>query len=345
MGREVHSDLQSTSTTGTAVLLRMNLYKIYSNRSVLQDGTLTQFGDNYSNKIDGYDARKMSIQGENISLFRNDTDLVIERRKTIQSADTIFFRMWGMQQSSYKMEIVPSNLNNGLTAYLEDDYLHINRPLDISDTTEITFSVTGDPASYAQFRFKIIFSAFKKFTAIPFTFVSLHAINQDNEVLINWQTANQINLQNYQIERSYDQKNYQPIATVNAASSSSNVYQWTDKNPLEMNYYRIRTEVNGNIDYSEAVKVVNLKEVAGISVYPNPVIGKMIHLQLNNQETGNYRVIVYNSFGEIVLKDEFNCSTRNATVTLSVDKIISKGIYYLQIMKPFGKKQLIHMVF
>jgi hypothetical protein len=334
-----------THSSGSAVLLRMNLYRIYSTRSAVVDGTLTQYGDSYSNKIDGYDARKMTSGHENISLFRNDTDLVIERRQTIHSEDTIFFRMWNMQQTTYRMEIVPTNLNNGLTAYLIDNYLHTSQALNLFDTTQVTFSVNSDAASYSQLRFKIIFSTFKKLTSIPFNFVSVGAVNQNNQVLINWKTANVANLKNYFIERSANQVDYQPIATINA--SSSNSYQWTDKNPLTTSsFYRIRSvEANGTNNYSEVVKVINTKIVPDISIYPNPVTGNTVNIKLNNQEPGAYKVAVYNTFGAVVLIHEFNCSTPNAIVKLPVDKTISKGLYYLEITKPFGKKQLMNVVF
>lgn len=336
-----------TRTSGTAVLLRMNLYRIYPTRSVVVDGTLTQYGDNYSNKIDGYDARKMTSGQENISLFRNDTDLVIERRQTIHSADTIFFRMWGMQQTNYRMEIVPSNLSNGLTAYLIDNYLHTSQPLNLTDTTQVNFTVNSDPSSSAPLRFKIIFSGLKRLTAIPFTFVSIGAVNQSNEVLINWKTANEMNLKNYQVERSANQVDYQPIATINAANSTLGTYEWTDKNPLtESNFYRIRSMgTNGTTNYSEVVKVLNRKVVQGISIYPNPVTGNTVNLKLSNQESGTYKVTFYNSFGVAVLTHEFNLSASNATVKLSVDKIIPKGLYYLEISNPAGKKHTMNVVF
>jgi hypothetical protein len=311
------------------------------------DGTLTQYGDAYSNKIDGYDARKMTSGHENISLFRNDTDLVIERRQTIHIADTIFFRMWNMQQTTYRMEIVPTNLNNGLSAYLIDNYLHTTTALDLSDTTKVTFMVNNEAASSAQMRFKIIFSTFKKLTALPFSYVSLGAVNQYNHVLIDWQTVNETNVENYQIERSADQVNYQPVATVNAENLTSNTYHWTDKNPLtESSFYRVRSvEVNGTSKYSDVVKVVSSKATPGISVYPNPVIGNTVNLKLSNQQPGIYKVLVYNSFGAVVLTHEFNCSAPNANVKLPVDKTISKGVYYLEIVNPSGQKQLMNIVF
>jgi hypothetical protein len=338
---------KTTDNSGSAVLLEMRLYRIYSNKSVAVDGTITQYGDEYSDKIDRYDARKMSIPGENISLFRHDTDLVVERRQTIQSADTIFFRMWNMQQTNYTMEIVPTNLNNGLTAYLIDNYLHTSQPLSLSDTTRIPFTVNSDVASSDPFRFKITFSAFKKLTALPFSYVSLGAVNQYNHVLIDWQTVNETNVENYQIERSADHVNYQPVATVNAENLTSNTYHWTDKNPLtESGFYRVRSvEMNGTSNYSDVVKVVSSKVVPGVSVYPNPVIGNTVNLKLSNQQPGIYKVLVYNSFGAVVLSHEFNCSAANAIVKLPVDKTISKGVYYLEIMNPFGKKQLMNIVF
>jgi hypothetical protein len=255
--------------------------------------------------------------------------------------------MWGMQQTSYCLEIVPGNLNSGITAYMVDNYLHTSQPLNLSDSSRIPFTVNNDPASYDQFRFKIIFSAFQKQPPVPFSFVSSEAVNQHSQVLINWETTNEMNLVNYQIQRSADKVNYQPIATVDAVNSGTNNYKWADRNPLtENSFYRIRgIEANGTSSYSEVLKVMNPKVSAGISIYPNPVVGNTINLKLYNQETGTYKVNVYNSFGAVVLTHEFNGSAANSFVKIPVDKTISKGVYYLEITAPSGRKQSINMLY
>ena len=339
-------NLKSTSgNSGTAVLLRMNLYRVNSAKNTVVDGTLTQYGDAYKNIIDGYDARKMPISGENISLFRHDTDLIVERRRTIQSPDTIFFRMWNMQQTNYQMEIVPTNLANGLTAYLTDSYLHTSKELNLSDTNKISFTVNKEAASFNQFRFKIIFIPILKLTSIlPFNFLSFSAFSQNGHVVVNWQTISEM-AGTYFIERSSDPIHYQPIETM-ASNSTSNSYQWIDKNPLiGFNYDRIRSvQIDGSSKYSQVVKLLNSQINSGISIYPNPAVGNDLNLKLNNQEAGTYQVIIYNSFGAAILTHQFTCSSANAIVKIPIDKTIAAGIYHLAVINPLGKKQLINIL-
>jgi hypothetical protein len=161
----------------TIELMRMNLYAVYPDgTNYLVDGTLDQYGPNYSNNLDGYDARKMYNPGVNISLIRGTTDLVIERRQTIVLTDSIFFRMWGMQRMNYKMELVGTNLNHpGLLGFLEDNYLHSSTPLNLNDTTEVNFIVNTDPGSIAQNRFRIIFKTDPSFAPLPLTFTFVKA--------------------------------------------------------------------------------------------------------------------------------------------------------------------------
>src|SRR6185437_6296375 len=73
--------VSSPSSTGES--MRMNLYGFYADSSTfVVDGTFTQYAPDYSDLVDGNDARKMFNPGENISMIRGTTNLIIERRQT-----------------------------------------------------------------------------------------------------------------------------------------------------------------------------------------------------------------------------------------------------------------------
>src|SRR5664279_1839868 len=112
-------------TAGTEII-RSNLYHVETDGTTnLLDGDLTQYDASYSNAVDGMDARKMSNFSENIGMLRGTSTLVIERRHTIDNADTIFYKMWNIRhEETYQLEFIASNLDHpGLLGYLEDSYL------------------------------------------------------------------------------------------------------------------------------------------------------------------------------------------------------------------------------
>ena len=338
----------SSSPEPNIELMRMNMYCIYPDKNVLVDGTLTQYGPNYSDNIDGYDARKMPNPGEDISLIRNSIDLIIERRQTIGVTDTIFFRMWNMQKKSYKMELVASNLNHpGLLGFLEDSYLNTSTPLNLNDTTSVNFAINNDAGSYSQLRFRIIFKTVLHPTPLPFNFIYFGAYNQNSRVNIDWKTKNEINIEEFAVERSSDGKIFTDLATVNSLNVSSAHYQWADNNPMtDNNYYRIRSlDLNGKMSYSEVVQVFTANATSGISVFPNPVTGNNFNLKLDGQQAGIYGIRLSNAHGQMLINQSINYNGGNGIIPLTKSKTIPSGIYYLEIIKPSGKRQFITVVF
>jgi hypothetical protein len=345
--------INSPSTTNES--MRMNLYGFYADGSTfVVDGTYTQYGLNYSNDIDGYDARKMINPGENISMIRGTTDLIIERRQTISDADTIFFRMWNMQKKTYRFEFVGRNMNHpGMSGVLEDSYLHTSTPINLNDTTLINFIINNDVASSAQNRFRIIFKTLPLLVAIPFTFTSVNAYQQNEQININWKTRNENKIKNYFIERSADGILFSELSSVIPGNLSSNSYQWTDYYPTKENYYRIRsTDIAGKIEYSNLVKVdvnkntlKNIEGSKGIDLYPNPATVNNLNLKMIDQLPGNYEIRLVNSYGQTLMSQSFNYMGGSNIQKIGVNKTITTGIYHLEIIKPSGERQVINVAF
>ena len=325
-------------------LMRMNLYASNAdNTSYLADGTLTQYGD-YSNLIDGYDARKMTNPGINVSLIRGTTDLVIERRQTIGLTDTIFFRMWNMIKTSYRMELVATNLNHpGLQGFLEDNYLNVSTPLSLTDTTNITFAVTPDPASSAQNRFRIIFKSDNLLSPPTVHFIALDAANENRGVDISWQIENENNMKQFFIQKSADGISFQDAGTVSA--SSSNIFEWSDYAPYDgKNYYRIKAiDLKGKSLLSPVIYTskVNLED---ISLFPIPATSNNLNLKINNQQVGNYDVLLCNLSGQPIIKTSFYYSGGKHIEKLHILKELKTGFYVVTIIDPNGHRKVLPVI-
>ncbi len=138
--------------------IRSYLYLVNTDgSSILYDGTLTAYDDSYSNNIDERDAKKMANFTENFGMLRTPVTLVIERRHTIKLNDTIFYKMWQMQQRTYRLEFVSKNMDYpGMSGILEDNYLKTTTPVDLNGTTPLIFTVTENEASSSSNRFLFI---------------------------------------------------------------------------------------------------------------------------------------------------------------------------------------------
>ncbi len=132
---------EGAKTTGTGVSsvaaglptpqLRANLYGLNTdNSSFLTDGLLINYDDNYSNTVDDLDAIKQTNTSENLAVKTANKLLVVERRHTITTQDTIFLNLTGLRAQKYRFEFMAQQLyQQGLTAFLEDNYLHTSTPL------------------------------------------------------------------------------------------------------------------------------------------------------------------------------------------------------------------------
>lgn len=323
--------------------MRMNVYDINADGSIFRiDGTFAQYGDIYSNDIDGMDGRKMTNPGVNVCLLRNNINLSIERRHTITVNDTLFFNVWGLQRRSYLMKFVGMNLEQqGLQAYLQDSYLHTSAPVNLNDTTDIKIDINSDPTSSASNRFRLVF----KMNETPVVHFTAF---QGQQVLLNWNSRNLDSVKKYWIQRSSNGTDFTDIGTLTGTSFLSQDFQWTDPFPTAaFNYYRIKSlQIDGKIDYSETIKTKGLiKEPQNITFFPNPATSNNMNLDLSNQPVGKYRVLLFNSGGQMVMDQSFNFTGGNGAQKLSSNLSLRAGVYHLQILKPGGGKEVLEIVF
>lgn len=139
---------------------------------------------------------------------------------------------------------------------------------------------------------------------LPIKLITFNATAKGNSVVLNWQTATEINNDYFTIERSIDAKNWEEILYIAGAGNSNKTetYTSTDLNPLNGTvYYRLKqTDFDGMFEYFNVVAVNLEKESTHkIAVYPNPA-------------NANTSVAVEHNFNE------------NSTITISVKNIEGK---------------------
>jgi len=138
--------------------LRTNLYAVNGNSTVLLDAVLNEFSAAYSSNIDIMDAVKPENLNESLGLLRGNEILVAERRANIIVDDTVFYDLQKLRVQEYELEFVPASMAMpGLSAFLEDGYLHTSTAVSLSANSRIRFTVLSDRASYDPARFRLVF--------------------------------------------------------------------------------------------------------------------------------------------------------------------------------------------
>lgn len=299
------------------------------------DAVVAFFDDEFTSAISNEDSYKFTNLDENLAINRNETALSIEGRPAITSNDTIALKMWNLGQKPYYLKLEAANFTSSTTAFLKDAYLHQETPVDLSSVTLQPFTIDmAAPASYASERFSIVFKADK---TLPVTLTSVKAYQKDQGVQVDWIAHTEININRYEIEKSFDGQHFEFAASEPAKNNNAAIekYTWFDAtaNPGS-NFYRIKIiEKSGAVKYTEIINVNVSKVKHGISISPNPVKGNVITLQLNNMEKGKYSVVIYNNMGQKVYDGTIVHDQLSASYKIAPVKVIPKGVYRLTVNK------------
>lgn len=332
-----------------AETFRTNLYLLNNDNSVsLADGDLVQFNNAYSAAVDFYDAVKLQNINETLGLLRNNYLLSIERRPVITIADTLFLNLTKSTQRKYQFQLTAASLNHpGLTGQLQDKYTGINTNLDLNGTTTVNFTIDANAASQDANRFMVVFGPL---STTPVTFSSVMALQQNSNIAVNWNVSNEINIKEYQVQRSEDGNNFSSVAFIKVSDRStatSNSYNWLDANAATGNhFYRIQSiGANGSELFSQVVKVKIEAKASSVSIFPNPVSNGKIGLQFTNQPGGIYKVRLISVFGQEIAARSVLHNGGSAAQNISFDKSINKGIYQLEIVKPDNTRTVTNIMF
>ncbi len=123
---------------------------------------------------------------------------------------------------------------------------------------------------------------------LPVKLVSFTAKTEEKTVVLEWQTSSEINNSHFEVEKSYDAKDFSSIGTVGSKGDSDALveYSFTDEAPQSgINYYRLRQVDNdGKFEYSK-IRSINYTGSYSIKVEPNPTDDYIIFRGLKNNSS------------------------------------------------------------
>lgn len=142
-------------------------------------------------------------------------------------------------------------------------------------------------------------------STLPVKFTALNATKRVNDVLIQWNVENEVNVRSYEVERSYDGKSWETIATVSAANFGN--YSYSDKNIVSGNaYYHIKQlDNNGSFAYS-TIKMLSLQSTIPSTEVKILSMQNRVVLQFLQQVKGNVAVRFVARSGQVVGEQVLN---------------------------------------
>ena len=189
--------------------------------------------------------------------------------------------------------------------------------------TSTSQSITLQPGEY-----HIYYSP--SVSGVPLNLLSFTGQNCQDNVCLNWVTANEVNVENMIVEKSADGKTFQPLATVNAdGGNGNNYYNYEDKQPFAgFNFYRLKIiDKDGSFTYSQIVKVDFMN--VGVEVSPNPAKDFItVHANI-----GMSSIELINAQG-VQLK-KYNLNGINSSKLIPTNDLAA-GLYIIRIGTPTG---------
>ncbi len=168
-------------------------------------------------------------------------------------------------------------------------------------------------------------------TALPVNILSFDAKSLNNKtVQLTWNVAAEVDVKEYVVERSNDNRNWSAIGSVKAIQNST--YGFSDNSPVSgVNYYRLAVkDVNASVAYSD-IRTVNFSGKGNMALYPNPANNTLYVSGTNDK---NVVISIYNEVGQIVTAVSSNGETIR-TGGIDVSQLLP-GAYSIQVKGESG---------
>jgi hypothetical protein len=173
---------------------------------------------------------------------------------------------------------------------------------------------------------------------VPVVLSKFTGVKSGKNVVLQWTTASEKNNHYFEVQRSTDNRNFEPIGTVkgNGNSSAVNQYVFNDVDAFAKYqgtlYYRLKqVDYSGAFEWSNVVSIHADKQFSTLAVAPNPFIDVPMLLVAGIETDANAVITVYSVNGRVESVREVTLKTGNNNITLDEMKDMATGIYLLDI--------------
>ncbi|HLP13052.1 MAG TPA: T9SS type A sorting domain-containing protein [Flavobacteriales bacterium] len=171
-------------------------------------------------------------------------------------------------------------------------------------------------------------------TTLPVELISFEGEKSNQDHLLKWVTASEINNAWFIIEHSVNGHDFSEIHKTEGKAMSNVItdYHFLFKYPVVgLNYYRLRqVNTNGTYSFSNIVVLDNTEDLILLeNLFPNPTNGD-IQFDLTTNEDQDFSIDVYDISGKIVLQKKYSQEEGKKTVVLETSQL-SRGVYTLQV--------------
>lgn len=215
------------------------------------------------------------------------------------------------------------------------------------DATSLAFISQSSSGSEAEGKYIIIqTSSFSEFwphasgggSALPIELIRFETAKVNNDVVLSWTTATELNNEYFSLQRSVDGKEFNTIAKIDGAGNSNTIlnYQYVDNKPLSgTSYYRLKqTDYDGKFAFSQirAVKFAYDNE-ASLAIYPNPTNSKINMYFDGFVNDSKVEMSIYSVNGKLMLTKSIPLSENgDGNISMNIEQLLPAGVYFVRII-------------
>jgi IgA Peptidase M64/Secretion system C-terminal sorting domain len=172
--------------------------------------------------------------------------------------------------------------------------------------------------------------------ALPLEWLNFEAKREQNHALLTWQTAQEENVSHFDVQRSFDGKNFRSIGTVKANNVlTKSDYRFTDNSLLRSaTYYRLQQFDKDEKSTFSPIRTLEKSDKFFYKISPNPV-SDVINISGNTDYNTEVKVELYNEIGarvyDYTLKNVENAYEHSFSI-----RELPNGVYIVVLNLPNG---------
>ena len=172
---------------------------------------------------------------------------------------------------------------------------------------------------------------------LPAELINIWATPKVDNIEVGWLVGSEFNLDYYELQRSENGVDFEPIATIDAIGTTQfeHTYTYNDYNVSRNKIYYYRYQ-SFDHDFSSEFSPVVSSQLSGsddfaesILLYPNPTNGGL-YVELTLELNSEIELIVFNSAGQLVVSRQLQGSDGNNTFVLDAQEW-ANGVYIIQL--------------
>jgi uncharacterized repeat protein (TIGR01451 family) len=177
---------------------------------------------------------------------------------------------------------------------------------------------------------------------LPVTLKQFNATLAGQMVNINWSTSMEINCKYYQVERSFDGRTFNTVATIDGSGNSSTEKTYTATDNVNgigavQVYYRLKqVDFDGKNSLSKVIPVRLKKTTTEMAVSPNP-FSSYVNINIEWSKTESTVVKIFSVNGKELMGRTVNLSKGSNLVQLTDLNSLPAGNYFIQFNTAEGR--------